>query len=334
MKKFNINNIFSFFKKKKKPKNTKSIYKLYKKKPKDRTLNKKRKSIKLRFNIKDKFNFIKKTYLPYSLIFFVIIIIIVISLLLSPFFKVKFIIIKKDNLTNMNIAYKAIDDIRWKSIFSIEEKDLLKRFQSYQENIENIKLNISYPKTLNIEITSFKELFNVYIWWKNYLLLENGSLIPKTNKELETLKVENTFWKNTFLDYKKVYEQKHIKKIQNILKKLKENIIWIKITSLNFYSVEREFHVEINNFTTIIFSIDDDISVDEQIKNLAIFNKDYKKINKKDIIYIDLRIKNKAFFCDRNSEYRCNLNLKNIYPKLEEKKEETWTWKIEEKKDL
>jgi hypothetical protein len=36
-------------------------------------------------------------------------------------------------------------------------------------------------------------------------------------------------------------------------------------------------------------------------------------IDKTPIIYIDLRIKNKVFYCTTENEYQCISNLKSIY---------------------
>jgi hypothetical protein len=53
----------------------------------------------------------------------------------------------------------------------------------------------------------------------------------------------------------------------------------------------------------------------EQIEKIVIFNKEYLDINNETIIYIDLRIKNKVFYCLNENEVQCNLNLKSIYSK-------------------
>ena len=102
---------------------------------------------------------------------------------------------------------------------------------------------------------------------------------------------------------------------KEIIKKLEENIINLKIKNIYYYEVERELHIEIENWNILIFSIDDDIEAIEQIEKLVIFNKDYSSIIDKKIIYIDLRIKNKIFYCDEESSSICNENIKSIYNK-------------------
>ncbi len=324
MKKSRFKKILSFFKIKK-DKNKEFLKNL-----KSKKRSKKRNSFKISFKLKSRFNFFKKSHIPYFFISLCLIIFVSIWIFISPIFKLKYIeIIKKDSLTDMNIAYKSIESLRWKSIFDINKKDILEKLKSYQENIKDIKVKTIFPRTLYIEIESYKELFNIKIEDKNYLVLENGSFVAKNkHKNLDTLYIEEWFWKNKFLDFKKVFDGTYMKKIVKAKKLLKENILSTDITLLIFYNTERELHIEINNLTRIILSLDNDISIDEQIKKLAIFNKDYKNINKKDLIYIDLRIKNKIFFCEKEKQFQCYKNLREIYPKIdfyeenEEKKED------------
>jgi len=53
--------------------------------------------------------------------------------------------------------------------------------------------------------------------------------------------------KNKFIDYKQIFNPFYIEKINNIIKKLEENIINIKIVNLYYYENERELHIEIEN---------------------------------------------------------------------------------------
>jgi hypothetical protein len=46
---------------------------------------------------------------------------------------------------------------------------------------------------------------------------------------------------------------------------------------------------------------------------LAIFNKDYFKINNWTFVYIDLRISNKIFFCPTEIKNQCETNLTGVY---------------------
>lgn len=308
-----IINYFEKIKKKKKKTN-----KLFYNKIKQKSILKKRKNINIKLDIFKYNKFFKKNYIPYILISFVIFLIIIIFIIIWPIFKVKYIeIIKKDNVTNMEIAYKAADNYRWKSIFKIDEKEVYNRFRSYQENIKSIDLSLKMPNTLKIETESYKEIYNINIRWKDYILLENGVIIPtRHSKNLNTLNIIKEFDKNSFYDYEKIIDPKYTDRIKYIEKSIKENILWIQINEIKYYVVERELHFITESWNTIIFSINTDLESVGQIKSLSIFNKEHTDIQSPNIIYIDLRVENKVFLCEKTDKNNyCDKNIKSIYDK-------------------
>lgn len=310
-----IKKFLNKYKKSKRPTQKKS--RLILSKIEQTTFIKKRKQIKFNYSYLNKINhflnkYSNKWYYLYIILFIIISLVLYISY--WPTFKIKYIeIIKHDNITNMNIAYKATDKYRWSNIFSIEKKDILKRLKDYQQNIKNINTSIKLPNTLKININSYKTIFNTTINWKTYLITENWTLIPSTySKDLKELKIIYNFDKNKFLDYKKVLNSDFLKKITFIVNQTKENIIDINIKELKYYIIERELHIKTDKNTILIYNLSSQIK--EQIKKISIFNKEKININKSNIIYIDLRIKNKVFYCTNEKEYQCIQNLKSIYP--------------------
>ena len=310
-----IKKFLNKYKKSKRPTQKKS--RLILSKIEQTTFIKKRKQIKFNYSYLNKINhflnkYSNKWYYLYIILFIIISLVLYISY--WPTFKIKYIeIIKHDNITNMNIAYKATDKYRWTNIFSIEKKDILKRLKDYQQNIKNINTSIKLPNTLKININSYKTIFNTTINWKTYLITENWTLIPSTySKDLKELKIIYNFDKNKFLDYKKVLNSDFLKKITFIVNQTKENIIDINIKELKYYIIERELHIKTDKNTILIYNLSSQIK--EQIKKISIFNKEKININKSNIIYIDLRIKNKVFYCTNEKEYQCIQNLKSIYP--------------------
>ncbi|MCD5385152.1 FtsQ-type POTRA domain-containing protein [Candidatus Gracilibacteria bacterium] len=310
-----IKKFLNKYKKSKRPTQKKS--RLILSKIEQTTFIKKRKQIKFNYSYLNKINhflnkYSNKGYYLYIILFIIISLVLYISY--GPTFKIKYIeIIKQDNITNMNIAYKATDKYRGTNIFSIEKKDILKRLKDYQQNIKNINTSIKLPNTLKININSYKTIFNTTINGKTYLITENGTLIPSTySKDLKELKIIYNFDKNKFLDYKKVLNSDFLKKITFIVNQTKENIIDINIKELKYYIIERELHIKTDKNTILIYNLSSQIK--EQIKKLSIFNKEKININKSNIIYIDLRIKNKVFYCTNEKEYQCIQNLKSIYP--------------------
>lgn len=307
-------NFYNLFKKKKKKEDPSTLL-LSKLQNKNIGKCKKRKSINIKFWNFKIFSFFKKNYIPYLLILSSIFIISIVFLILWPIFKIKFVeIIKKDNITNMDISYKSVESFRWKSIFKVTKSDLLKKFTNYQENIKDISLNINLPNTLEIEVESYKEIFNVTINEKSYIIVENGTLIPsKAYKDLNNIVIKKDIDKNKFIEYKKIFNPYYLSKITDILSKLNENLLSIKVESIIYYENERELHLLLESGTRLIFSLDSDIDINEQVEKLAIFNDEQISIVESWIIYIDLRIKNKIFYCPEEEAYVCNLNIKSIY---------------------
>lgn len=244
----------------------------------------------------------------------------VIFVLFWPYFKIdKINIMKKDDITNLNIAYKWVENLRWELIFNAEKNNILDKLTTYQQNIKDIDINISLPNTLKIMTESYKWLFNTSIKnWKTekkYILVENWTLVPTEiqNKELKNMQIINNNWQtNNFIDYKQIYEEKYIKNIDYLAKKIEENIINIKIKNIIYYPIEREVHFKIEN-NLLIYSLDEDI--DKQIEKTVIFNKQHFELNKPWIYYTDLRIPNKIFYCSMEFEYKCKENIKRIYEK-------------------
>lgn len=282
-----------------------------------KTYIKKRKSIHINIDFEYYLKFFKKNYIPYYFIISIIIILVIIVVLFWPIFNIKYIeIIKKDNITNMNIAYKSVEDLRWEKIFNVHEVDIFSKLKNYQDNIKSVDMKIILPNTLKIEVESYKEIFNISLNNNNYILVENGTIIPSNHsKNLKFLNIIKKIDKNKFIEYKQIFNPFFIEKINNITSKLEENVLNIKIKELDYYEVERELHVKIENDTIIIFSLDDDLDYMSQIEKLVIFNKEYSSIIDSKIYYIDLRIKNKIFYCNSDMSYQCNENIKSIYNK-------------------
>jgi len=280
----------------------------------ERSKFKKRKN-QLSFNI-DSFNkiaFLKKNRKVYYSAALWVLVFTIIFVVFGPYFTVKNVnILKKDNLTNINIAYKAITNIRWKSIFAVKEKEIFEKLKTYQHNIKNIDVSTTIPNNLKITIESYRGLFNTNINNKPYIITENGTLIPhKPDTALKNIKVLNNSDEiNRFIDYKQVFDTEYINNIFMLISKLEENIIDIKIQELQYYSIERELHVKTTN-NLLLFSLDEDII--EQVEKTVIFHKQYHSLEKYGIYYSDLRIPNKVFYCPISEEFRCIQNIKRVY---------------------
>lgn len=315
-----IKNFFKKFSKKKETKNKVLFKTEIQKRP-----FKKRRSFWLNLKLKKPEFLLNKNYAPYLFGTFFCLFIIILFVIFWPIFRLEQInVTKKDSFTNIDIIYKSLDDFRWDSIFDMEKSVILKRMQEYQENIKDIELKINFPKTINIKAESYKEKFNISINEKNYILLENGSLIPTINplKQLPNLEIVKNIDKTRHLEYKKIFDMNKIAKIEILEKKIYENVAGIEINELKYYEEEREAHFILNKTTRLIFSLDDSISIEEQIKNISIIDKEKSAIAKNDKVYIDLRISWKVYICTMEWDNRnqkkavCDRNLESIYSKL------------------
>lgn len=300
----------------KKTTNNKSIINIFNNKEKRKKL-KKRKNL-LSIKKITKFKIDKKQFIYYYIWLVIIIFLVIISVLFWPNFSVKNIeIIKKDNITNIDLSYRSIDDIRWESIFFINKKDIKDKLINYQKNIKNIDIEVVLPNTVKINIESYKALFNSEINWKKYIITENWTAIPtkEWNQEIWEINIKSIKNNNiSLIDYKNIFDTKFISSIYILKKKLEENIINIEVNKITYYEIEREAHFYINNDTIIIFDLNWDIN--KQIQAISIFSKENEyniDISKPWIVYIDLRINDKIFYCPIENESQCKKNLKDIY---------------------
>ncbi len=266
---------------------------------------------KIKINIK--FN---KLYLYYFILIFLVSGLLFLTLWKT--FKVQNIeIIRSDEISNLNIAYNTLESIRNKSIFFVKEKEIVEKLKKYQKNLNKVEVNKDLPNTIKIKIWSTNPLFNTIIDNKKYIITSNWTLVNSEHSEnLINLQIK---WKtksnNSYIipDYKTIISQNNVKKIANIYKEIKENLLWVKINFLSYYPIEREIHFSINEGTLLIF----DLTKDEkkQIKNLIVFNSENSQKIKESLIYIDLRIDKKIFYCEKENEYKCKSNLEYLYKK-------------------
>ena len=270
----------------------------------------KRKKIYINLNLYNKFKKIKNK------IFFCILIIILIYM---SFFKIQKIeVIRQDNIINMNIIYSSLNKYRWSHIFFYKKNDILKNIQNYQENIKDINIDIILPDKIEVLVSSYKQIFNTTINWKTFILTKNWALIPSIySKELSEIFIVKYFNKNKFLDFKINIDSYYTDKISDIIKTIKQNIINIKINKITYYVIERELHIQVWKWNILIFDISKKYK--DQIKKVIIFNKKYLNISNNKLLYTDLRIKNKVFYCDIENKYNCDKNLKKIYKKYTSK---------------
>lgn len=260
------------------------------------------------------FSYIKKHVWYYYWGAFIWAIFLLFLFFIWPFFRIKNIeIFRQENISNINIAYQAVENIRGERLLLIDGKKIAKDLKEYQKNIKEVSIKKILPDTLSIRINSYKWKYNIKLNDKTYILTKNGVLIPsKFSSELKELIIgTKSYTINWILDYKQIFKNEYIQKIAYLEKKLTDNLLFLSFEDIIYFPTEREAHIIFDNETRIIFDLE--WNIDEQIKNLLIFHTEQFDITKTDLIYIDMRIKNKIFFCLKEDEYQCNKNLENIY---------------------
>lgn len=303
---------FKFFKNNKRNNKKRTKINIFKFETKKTTFkNKRRKKI----DISKFFKINKQKLIIYYVLWLILVVILVFSLIYWSNFSLKNInIIKEDNITNINVSYSSVNEFRNKPIFLLNQEDIKKRIKAYQENIKEIKTSIVLPDTLKINISSYKWYFNIEQNWKIYIITQNWVMVPFKSKDetLKTIELKSKQENNLIiLDYKKVFNERFIENIKYLEEAIEKNLIDIKIEKIVYYEIEREAHFYINNNTILIFDIN--WNIESQVETLAIFNKQHLDLSKDWIIYIDLRIKDKVFYCTKEEAYNCENNLKKIY---------------------
>ncbi len=267
---------------------------------------------KSKLEFENTFEEIKKINLYYYIIWTFLILSSIYVLFFSHYFSIKTIdIIREDDIINIDLSYKSIENIRYKPIL-LEDKELIKtNLFVHQPNIKDIYVRKILPDTIKILISSYKSVFIFEKEWKNYLITENWVVVPtkiKTDIPKINIKYKNNL---SIIDYKQIFKEDYIRKIKTIIDLMNQKNSFITINELNYYKKESELHLISKDGIVIIFDLNKESEI--QIEKLNIFYKKYVNKLKLWIIYIDLRVNEKIFYCWMENEFQCRVNLKNIY---------------------
>jgi len=230
----------------------------------------------------------------------------------SHYFSIKNIdIIRQDDIINIDLSYKSIENIRYKPILFQDKEEIKSRLMTYQPNINYIYIRKILPDNIKIILSSYKGSFQFEKDWKTYILTENWVVVPWKPKEwIRKINIKNTgnLW---IIDYKKVFKSEYVLRIEEIIKLINEKNSFVEINELNYYKKERELHIISKDWIIIIFDLNKPPKA--QVEKLNIFYKKYLSKIKLWIVYIDLRINEKIYYCTTDNEFQCKVNLKSIY---------------------
>ncbi len=234
-----------------------------------------------------------------------------IFLILWPLFRIQEInIYKQDSIINIPQAYSSVRFVRGKNLFFLDTWEIVKRLQKWQNTIQSIEFRKKPPNGLNIYLKSHPPLFQS----EKYLILSNGVLLEKQEKQnLELPLISFSKDIEEIVLFQKTLNPSNLKNIDFLFKDLNRNILGFSPQSIEYFITEKE--VLITNSIGTIFLFDLTWNIENQIKRLAIFQKEWVNISKKKYIYIDVRIPQRLFLCPYTEEYKCKANLKFIYGK-------------------
>ncbi|MCT4617059.1 MAG: hypothetical protein N4A38_02510 [Candidatus Gracilibacteria bacterium] len=239
-------------------------------------------------------------------------------LFFSSYFAINAVYIERtDDLSNIDIAYNVVPDLYGKPILTINKNKIIKSLKDLQANLNKVEISRVYPTSLKILLTSYKGEFNTIINGKKYLLLENGSLVPGGYKEsLSSLKIhledEDTL---SLLGYSAFVNEKDITALSIIKQLFLKNFGSLEVESYDYFPLEREIHINlVGKNTKLIFDLVTDPK--DQLNRLKLL---MNENSLEELVYADLRIEGKIFYCGKKDERdwnnipKCQNNLEQIY---------------------
>ena len=259
-------------------------------------------------DFKKSIGFLKEQKLVLSIFWIVFSLMLGIFLIYGPFFWIQEIYIEDEkNISNINQAYDSIDYIRGTNLLFVDTQKLSNRIRKNQATIKDIQVDLKFPSTLKVSISSYTPIFQT----ERFIIYENGSVgfSENTSIDIPSLKVSedleeiSIFWKTL--------RANDLNKIRILLEDIEKNILSFSKKTLYYLPVERELIIENSVGTLFIFDLSESIS--NQVEKIAVYMKESENINQKKYIYVDIRIPQRLFLCWFENEFQCRTNMKNIY---------------------
>jgi len=233
-------------------------------------------------------------------------------LLFSHYFSIKEInMYSESSGFNINLWYRSIDDIRYKSIFLTDLQLIDKLLKEDQPAIKSVNIRRNLPDKLNIKVDLYDNIFNTTFKNKDYNITTNWVLIPwNIDPSIYDIEIK---WldPSNYYDYKSVIKKNSIDSISNILKNLYNIKSDIQVLSIIYYINEDNLILKIDSWYYVIFDLREDVL--KQLSSLNIFIKEYIGKIEDEIIYIDLRVDWKIYYCLESTKASCFRTLKYLY---------------------
>ncbi len=225
------------------------------------------------------------------------------------------IVERVDTFSDINIAYKSLEDLYGTLIFMLDTDDIAMRIRDLQPNIESAEVSRLYPDGAKIVLASSEPAFRTYVPQEDrtYVITENGVLIAETepNIALSSFEIiDPEFFETGFFDHRRMVDAETMRTIVLLSAALSERFSDFPAGLYRYFPDEREVHVFLESGTVLIFEIHS--SIERQLSVLR-FLRDARRSVLADgtTIYVDLRNLNKLFLCREKPV--CQGNLVRIY---------------------
>ena len=235
----------------------------------------------------------------------------------SPYFAIapsEVVIERRDTLSDINIAYKAIDTIYGQSIFFLRPSKVADLIESLEKNIKTVDVSRLFPNGLKIVIESYPPEFTLTLPGAraDYIITANGVLIYDKNPSADLLKlvlVDHPFIESGFFDYRQAVNPTTMAKVISLRDRFAKKIPGVPITKIALFTAEREVHISLESGTVVILSVD---TTDALLDALASYHASTHNIlGTGELVYTDARDPKRLFVCREHGP--CEKNLFRIY---------------------
>jgi len=253
----------------------------------------------------------KKNFYVYLLLGIALIFVLYV-LLYSKYFAISRIeISRQSDAVNTVLAYEATNRFRKTPIFFAEKDVIAQSIRNFQPHVEIQSIRKIIPGTLSITLSAFPSLFWFFVGDAYYEITENGVIIPASPREsIRVLEIKEMDMTGV-LEYKRFFERGKMVTIADFLQTIVQKYPLLDIQTVQYYTVSQELHIVNEKWVRFLFDLNRDLAV--QLRKLNTFYTQYQSVIKKWLVYVDVRINEKIFYCGLESEFQCRLNLKNIY---------------------
>ncbi len=182
----------------------------------------------------------------------------------STYFRIspsKVIVERLDSGSDVNIAYKSIEEFYGAPIFSVESRAVASAVIAMQKNIREARVSKLYPNGLKIVLSSWPPEFVTYFpsLERYYGVTGNGILVyaRSRNPELAEISIiDPDLAEAGFLDYREGIAEESMKRMLSLRDAMKEALPGIVISKYAYFRLEQEVHVSLDSGARLIFSLD------------------------------------------------------------------------------